>query len=173
MSREIAHTVSSHEECQFYKPSQQKLALIPATLFIDLYPMAEVGADLYECEKNHYLILVDQLSGFSFVHILGSQRMDTIIKAMVDTFALFGRQGEIRVDNGPCSRRTSRPTAKKGIMANNSSPYKSSSNRLAEKAIHVCKKILHMYHSSFQDWNTGMCLGRTDFSQLSSSWDTK
>jgi transposase InsO family protein len=130
------------------KPSQQKLELIPLTLFKDLYPMAEVGADLYKCEKNHYLILVDWLSGFPFVHKLGSQTTDTIIKAMEDTFVLFGRPGEIQADNRPCFRTDFKAYCKtRGITANKSSPYKSSLNGLAEKARHFCKTSLYKHHS--------------------------
>jgi biotin synthase-like enzyme len=51
--------VNACERCQFCKASKQKQEQIQQTPFKDLYPMAEVGAALFEAGKQHFLIVVD------------------------------------------------------------------------------------------------------------------
>jgi hypothetical protein len=49
--------IDACERCQFYKSSKQKQEQIQQTPFKDLCPMAEVGADLFEAGKHHFLIV--------------------------------------------------------------------------------------------------------------------
>jgi hypothetical protein len=60
MNEQIKNMNDVCERCQFYKSSKQKQEQIQQTLFNDLYPMAEVGADLFEAGKHHFLIVVDR-----------------------------------------------------------------------------------------------------------------
>jgi hypothetical protein len=48
MNNHIKDMVHACERCQFYKSSKQKQEQIQQTPFKDLYPMAEVGADLFK-----------------------------------------------------------------------------------------------------------------------------
>jgi hypothetical protein len=64
MNNHIKDMVDACERCQFYKASKQNQEQIQQTPFTDLFPMAEVGADLFEAGKQHFLIVVDRYSGF-------------------------------------------------------------------------------------------------------------
>jgi hypothetical protein len=67
MNDHIKDMVDACERCQFYKSSKQKQEQIQQTPFKDLYPMAGVGADLFEAGKQHILIVVDRYSGFPLI----------------------------------------------------------------------------------------------------------
>jgi putative transposase len=115
--------------------------------------MAEVGADLFEAGKHHFLIVVDRYSEFPLVARLNSQTADSIIGHMEKIFFLLGRPGEIKCDNGPCFRREFKNWAKdRDIIVNNSAPNKPTSNGLAEGAIGIVKHMLpkhHLHHEAF------------------------
>jgi hypothetical protein len=64
MNEHIKDMVDACERCQFYKSSKQKQEQIQQTPFKDLYLMAEVGADLFQAGKHHFLIVVNRYSGF-------------------------------------------------------------------------------------------------------------
>jgi hypothetical protein len=104
MNDHIKDMIDACKRCQFYKSSKQKQEQIQQTPFKDLYPMAEVRADLFEAGKQHFLILVDRYSGFPLVAKLNSQTSELIIGHMEKMFYLLGRPGEIKCDNGPCFR---------------------------------------------------------------------
>jgi hypothetical protein len=104
MNEHIKDMVDACKRCQFYKSSKQKQEQIQQTPFKDLYPMAEVGADLFKAGKHHFLIVVDRYSGFPLVARLNSMTAESIIGHMENMFFLLGRPGEIKCDNGPCFR---------------------------------------------------------------------
>jgi hypothetical protein len=79
MNNHIKDMVEACERCQFYRSSKQKQEQIQLTPFKDLYPMAEVGADLFKAGKQHLLIVVDRFSGFPLVAKLTSQSSESII----------------------------------------------------------------------------------------------
>jgi hypothetical protein len=79
MNEHIKDMIGACERCQFYKSLKQKQEQIQQTPFKDLYPMAEVGADLFEAGKHHFLILVDRYSGFPLVARLNSMTAESII----------------------------------------------------------------------------------------------
>jgi hypothetical protein len=60
MNNHIKDMIDACKRCQFYKSSKQKQEQIHQTPFKDLYPMAEVGADIFEAGNQHFLILVDR-----------------------------------------------------------------------------------------------------------------
>jgi hypothetical protein len=51
MNEHIKDMIDACERCQFYKSSKQRQEQIQQTPFKDLYPMAEVGADLFKAGK--------------------------------------------------------------------------------------------------------------------------
>jgi hypothetical protein len=139
------------ERCQFYKSSKQKQEQIQQTPFKDLYPMAEVGADLFEAGKHHFLIVVDRYSGFPLVARLNSMTAGSIIGHMEKMFFLLGRLGEIKCDNGLCFRTEFKDWAKeRDITVNNSAPNKPTSNRLAECAVGIVKHMLLKHHLNYE-----------------------
>jgi hypothetical protein len=104
MNKHIKDMIDACERCQFYKTSKQKQEQIEQTPFKDLYPMAEVGADLFEAGKHHFLIVVHRYSRFPLVARLNLQTAESIIGHMEKMFFLLGRPGEIKCDNRPCFR---------------------------------------------------------------------
>jgi hypothetical protein len=153
MKEHIKDMIDACERCQFYKSSKQKQEQIQQTPFKDLYPMAEVGADLFEAGKHHFLIVVDKYSGFPLVARLNSMTAESIIGHMEKMIFLLGRPGEIKCDNGPCFRTEFINWAKeRDIVVNNSAPNKPTGNGLAERAVGIVKHMLlnhQLNHEAF------------------------
>jgi hypothetical protein len=151
MNEPIKNMIDACERCQFYKSSKQKQEQIQQTLFKDLYPMAEVRADLSKAGKHQFLIFVDRYSGFPLVARLNSMTTESIIGHMEKMFFLLGRPGEIKCNKGPCFRTEFKNWAKeRDIIVNISAPNKPTSNGLAEHAIvkHMLLKH-HLNHEAF------------------------
>jgi hypothetical protein len=153
MNKHIKDMIDACERCQFYKSSKQKQDQIQQTPFEDLYLMAEVGADLFEAGKHHFLIVVDRYSGFPLVARLNSMTAESIIGHMEKKFFLLGRLGEIKYNNGPCFRTEFKNWAKeRDIVVNNSAPNKPTSKGLAVHAVGIVKHMLlkhHLNHEAF------------------------
>jgi hypothetical protein len=98
MKNHVKDMVNSCERCQFYKASKQKQEQIQQTPFKDLYQMAEVGADLFEAGKQHFIIVVDRYSGFPLVAKPTSQRAEYIIGHMEKMFypARMARRNQVQ-----------------------------------------------------------------------------
>jgi hypothetical protein len=153
MNEHIKDMVDACEKCQFYKSSKQKQEQIQQTPFKDLYPMADVGADLFKAGKHHFLIVVNRYSGFPLVARLNLMTAESIIGHMEKMFFLLGRLGEIKCNNGPCFRTEFKNWAKeRDIIVNNSAPNKPTSNGLAERSLGIVKHMLlkhHLNHKAF------------------------
>jgi hypothetical protein len=89
MNEHIKDMIDACERCQFYKSSKQKQEQIQQTPFKDLYPMVEVGADLFEAGKHHFLIFCDRYSGFPLVARLNSMTEESIIGHMEKMFFCY------------------------------------------------------------------------------------
>jgi hypothetical protein len=153
MNDQIKDMINASKRCQFYKSSKQKQEQIQQTPFKDLYPMAEVGADLFKAGKHHFLIVVDRYSGFPFVARLNSMTAESIIGHMEKMFFLLGRPGEIECDNGPCFRTEFNNWAKeRDITVNNYAPNKPMSNGLAERAVGIVKHMLLKHHLNYESF---------------------
>jgi hypothetical protein len=151
MNEHIKDMIDACERCQFYKSSKQKQEQIQQTPFKDLFPMAEVGADLFEAGKHHFLIVVDRYSGFPLVARPNSMTAESIIGHMEKMFFLLGRRGEIKCDNGPCFRTEFKNWAKeRDITLNNSAPNKPTSNGLLERAVGILKQMLLKHHLNYE-----------------------
>jgi hypothetical protein len=151
INNHIKDMIDACKRCQFYKSSKQKQEQIQQTPFKDLYPMAEVRADLLEAGKQHFLIVVDRYSGFPLVAKLNSQTLELIIGHMEKMIYLLGRPGEIKCDNGPCFRTEFKNWAKdRDIIVNNSAPNKPTSNGLAERAVGIVKHMLLKHHLNYE-----------------------
>jgi hypothetical protein len=143
--------IDACERCQFYKSSKQKQEQIQQTPFKDLYPMAEVGANLFEAGKHHLQIIIDRYSGFPLVARPNSMTAESIIGHMEKMFFLLGRPGEIKCDNGPCFRTEFTNWAKeRDITVNNSAPNKPTSKWLAERAVVIVKHMLLKHHLNYE-----------------------
>jgi transposase InsO family protein len=121
--------------------------------FKDLYPMAEVGADLFKAGKHHFLIVIDRHSGFPLVARLNLMTEESIIRHMEKMFFLLGRPGEIKSNNGPCFRTEFKNWAKeRDIVVSNSTSNKPTSNGLAKRTVGIVKHMPlkhHLNHEAF------------------------
>jgi hypothetical protein len=115
--------------------------------------MAEVGADLFEAGKHHFLIVLDRYSGFPLVARLNLMTAESIIGHMEKMFFLLGSPGEIKCNNRPCFRTEFKNWAKeRDIVVNNSAPNKPTNNGLAERAVGIVKHMLlkhRLNHKAF------------------------
>ena len=60
-----------------------------------------VGVDLFELEKDQYLLIVDYFSRYPEVIKLSSTTSAAVIKVMKSIFARHGISEVVRSDNGP------------------------------------------------------------------------
>ena len=108
-------------------------------------PWAKVGADLFELQGQHYLLLVDYYSNFFELARLGSNtRATCVIDAMRSQFARHGSPELLVSDNGPqfSCREFRTFTQLWDIEHVTSSPRYPQSNGQAERAIGTVKNLM-------------------------------
>ena len=108
-------------------------------------PWAKVGADLFELQGQHYLLLVDYYSNFFELARLGSNtRAMCVIDAMRSQFARHGSPEVLVSDNGPqfACREFRTFTQLWDIEHVTSSPRYPQSNGQAERAIGTVKNLM-------------------------------
>ena len=108
-------------------------------------PWAKVGADLFELQGQHYLLLVDYYSNFFELARLGSNtRATCVIDAMRSQFARHGSPEVLFSDNGPqfSCREFRTFTQLWDIEHVTSSPQYPQSNGQAERAIGTVNNLM-------------------------------
>ena len=89
MNQQITDYVSQCSMCKTYRPEQCREPPMPRT--VPGRTWAKVGADLFELQGQHYLLLVDYYSNFFELARLGSNtRATCVIDAMRSQFARHG-----------------------------------------------------------------------------------
>ena len=53
-------------------------------------PMTDMGSDLFQIGHNHYIVMMDRYSGFSFVEKLSKLSTSAITKVLTTWFNTFG-----------------------------------------------------------------------------------
>ena len=76
MNQHITDYISQCSVCNTYRPEQFKEPLIPHS--VPDRPWAKVGADLFELQGQHYLLLVDYYSNFLSWHDMVQIRMQRV-----------------------------------------------------------------------------------------------
>ncbi len=102
MSRDITSSVEQCEVCQCIRPSQCHEKLQPSQAS---FPMEMVLADIFESNKQHYLVMVDWLSDYPWVHQLRHLNTDAITSKILRWFQEYGFILSIRTDGGPQFRQ--------------------------------------------------------------------
>ena len=64
MLNDITTTINSCKACQLYVWSQKKKAITSRPLKEAAFSFKECAADLFSLSGNHYIVLVDKLTGF-------------------------------------------------------------------------------------------------------------
>ena len=89
-----------------------------------------------------FLILIDATTKWIDIHVVTSSSTQSTIEEMRTTFATLGLPQILVTDNGPqfTSSEFSQFTKNNGIKHIASSPYRSATNRLAERTVQTFKE---------------------------------
>lgn len=145
INNEIRQSVSSCSECVLRLPSQAAEPILPAIQEKrhNLFPMSDVGIDLFSLNGCQYVTMVDRYSGFPFCQGLRSTTTDAMLKVLMQWFVQWGFPLRIRSDGGPQFRTEFGKFCDKfAIVHELSSPHHSQSNGLAEAAVKQVKYLL-------------------------------
>ena len=124
-------------------------------------PMCEIGTDLLETNKQHYVIMVDRYSGYPWVHHLRKLDTSAVTKFMDSVFLEFGYPRAIRSDGGPQFRTEfAKYCETHGIKHELSSAYNPESNGLAESTVKNVKKLLIKTSSAKEPFFPAFCAFR-------------
>ena len=141
VNNDIANMVGACEQCRAHLPSLPKL---PSRAFsAPICPMSHLGADLFQCGGNHFLVLVDRYSGMPFVWPLRGLSTAEVTHHMTECFDFCGWPAAIRTDGGPQFRQEFENFCKEmGIQHELSSAYNPNSNGLSEAAVKNVKYLM-------------------------------
>ena len=141
---EIVNAAKTCEECTSRLPSHPPEPLRshePATR-----PFEQVHGDLGEFHDQHFLVLVDQFSGWPHVVRFPNKSTSakTVIDAMRDFFMSVGAPVRFWSDNGAqfASDECAQFLRKWGISHGTSSPHYAQSNGVAEAGVKQMKKLI-------------------------------
>ena len=118
------------------------------------HPFQKVGADLFELNGVHYLLVVDYYSKFPIVRRLGRDLTATSVIAHLRSIASeYGVPETLISDNGPqfANYKFKEFCAEYGIDHNTSSPRFPQSNGMAERTVQTVKNLLKRSLTSNQD----------------------
>ena len=96
---DISEMVQKCDECQRYgnKKPRPPERQISATR-----PLALLGVELVQFQRQQALVTVDYYSGFLTYDTLSSETTEAVTKALNNIFRKFGLPERIISDNGPC-----------------------------------------------------------------------
>ena len=142
MSSQIHDVVSNCNICNSYQRNNTKEPLLSHE--IPHRPWARVGADLFELNRQPYLILVDYYSGFIEVNLLHSTTSKQIITYCKSQFARHRIPDTLISDNGPQFSSTAfKEFAEEYAFKHcTTSPHYPQSNGMAEKAVQTAKNLI-------------------------------
>ena len=108
------------------------------------YPWQKVATDLFELNKQSYLLVVDYYSRYPEVIKLNSTTFESIVSAMKTIFSQHGIPQTVISDNGPQydSSEMKQFSLTYGFKHVTSSPYYPQGNGLAEHMVKTVKSLL-------------------------------
>jgi hypothetical protein len=141
MNADIEDTVKNCVKCADYQRQKPAEPLLP-TVAPD-YPFAEVGVDIFEFGRKHFLLSVDYYSKFIEVDELNNLSCGNTITKLKEQFARHGIPERLRSDCGTqfTSKQFQQFCKEYGIQHNISSPHFQSSNGEAERAVQTVKNL--------------------------------
>ena len=154
MNQQITDYVGQCSVCNTYHPEQCKEPLMPHA--VSDQPWAKVGADLFELQGQHYLLLVDYYSNLFELARLGSKTCATcVIDAMRSQFKRHGSPEVLVSDNGPqfSCREFQTFTQLWDIDQVTSSPRYQQRNGQAERAIGTVKNLMKKEVEATSSWH--------------------
>lgn len=122
------------------RPRKEPLVTTP----LPEYPWQVVGSDLFELEKEHYLLVVDYFSRYPEVVKMKSTTSTSVITTLKSLFARHGIPELLRSDNGPqyASQEFATFAQQYDIKHVTSSPRFPQSNGQAERMVQTVKQLL-------------------------------
>ena len=154
------------------KPGKEPLV----STILPKFPWQVVGTDLFELNKNNYLLVVDYFLCYPEVVKLISTTSASIISVLKNIFARHGIPEIVRSDNGPqyASAEFMTFASSYGFQHITSSPKFPQSNGQAERCVQTVKNLLKKsndpclsllsYHSTPLSWcdlsPAELCMGR-------------
>jgi len=144
MDAEIANMVSASDECAARLPSHPPEPLHPHEPASR--PFEQVHGDLGSFNGRHFLVLVDQYSGWPHVVAFSDSNTSAkrVITAVREFFISVGVPVKFWSDNGPqfASAEFKQFLQEWGVSAGTSSPHFAQSNGIAEAGIKSMKKLI-------------------------------
>ena len=141
MAKDMEVMIFKCEICEEYSPAQSKEKLQAHSL--SSQPWGKVGTDIFEYKGKDYLVMVDYLSDFFEVSELSQLSAATVIRVLKEHFARHGIPVIVQSDGGPqfVAKEFSDFSREWGFTHMVSSPYHISSNRKAESAVKIAKRL--------------------------------
>ena len=142
MNKDIQDLTGECSECQTHQRRQTPVAFVDRRLPRE--PWEAIAADLFELNKENYLIVADIYTKFPILRKLRSTHSSSIIQTLKEIFSEHGIPRHFHSDNGPQFSATSfaQFAASWGFQHNTSSPHYPQSNGFIERQIQTIKRIL-------------------------------
>ena len=137
--------------CNRYRPEQPKEPMIPHD--VPRVPWEKVGVDLFELQKQEFLIAVDYYSGMFEVQDLQSTTATRVVTILKSWFARHGLPKVVVSDNGPPFGSSAFQSFSEewDFQHVTSSPRYPHSNGRVENAVKTCKSLLKKAKDDKQD----------------------
>ena len=142
ITKDVTNLVQNCAACQAHQRKQQKQPIQQPEP--PCYPWQILTSDLFEFQKNMYLMIADKYSKFPIVRKLTSTTSHAIINQMKSIFAEHGIPERLTTDNGPqyASQEFCNFMQAYGVEHVTSSPMYAQSNGSAERVVQTVKNIL-------------------------------
>ena len=101
MKNSIRQTIDNCKVCREDKPNQARPTAHISQPSSPLYPMNEVGTDLFDAFGKKWIVLVDRYSGYAWTHELKRTDTATVIGQLSEWFIEVEWLTAIRTDSGP------------------------------------------------------------------------
>ena len=100
MYKDIEAMVKTCEKCQEFSRRNNKDPILSRELPLVAWTLLEL--DLFTCDNNSFLLVIDVTSHFPVVRILPNETSRSIINALKGIYCDFGLPKRVLSDNGPC-----------------------------------------------------------------------
>ena len=170
MTTQITEKINKCQICQ-----QQHHRLHNETLIshsIPNIPFEKVGADIFEHNKQHYIVIIDYYSKYMEVSKLNTVSSREVILKLQEVFCRYGIPKTVVSDNGPqfAGWEYKKFAAEYGFTAIHSSPHYPRSNGQAERAVQISKQMIKKSEHENQNINIALLNYRnTPIAELNAS----
>ena len=129
------------KECAKEAPKNREPLIVTS---LPNYPWQMVGVDLFELNKDHYLLIVDYFSRYPEVIQLTSTTSAAVVKVMKSIFSRNGVPEVVRSDNGPqfSAEEFAKFASSYGFQHVSSNPRYAQSNGQVECMVRTVKKMI-------------------------------